>query len=151
VPATLAEHCHASAQVDPPDGRPPVPGQLPTSPALAATLERIVVEAEAASQDREEQIEAARRTFYSGFVAEAIEAFAATEQWDGSHAPRAGLLTGSDMDAWRATEEDPLFGEFGGALVAKTGPWGQGPVLLQQLAMLGALDVGSLEPWSADL
>lgn len=153
----FAEHWPASALIYLPGGKPPRAGELLRNEPLAATLERIVSEAEAASSERAEQIEAARRAFYSGFVAEQIDAFARTEQWDGtprtdgSTAPRAGLLTGADLDSWSAAEEDPVWGEFGGAQIAKTGPWGQGPVLLQQLAMLRALDVGSAEPGSADL
>src|SRR5690625_5970482 len=43
-----------------------------------------ISEGEAAGPGREQQIEGARRAFYSGFVAEAIDAFCATEQVDGS-------------------------------------------------------------------
>ena len=32
--------------------------------------------------------------------------------------------------------------------VAKTGPWGQGPVMLQQLALLEAAGLGEHEPGS---
>lgn len=147
----FTDHWTASAQVYLPGGRVPRAGELLTNKPLAATLERIVTEAEAAGPSREEQIEAARRAFYSGFVAEAIDAFTATEQWDGTGTAHAGLLTGSDMDTWRATEEDPLALEVAGAQVLKPGPWTQGPVLLQQLAMLQALDVGSMQQGSAEL
>ena len=30
--------------------------------------------------------------------------------------------------------------------VAKTGPWGQGPVLLQSLALLKGFDIGAMDP-----
>lgn len=151
VQGIFTEHWSASAEIYLPDGVAPQAGDLVRNPVLAATLERIVSEAEAASSDREEQIEAARRAFYSGFVAEAIDSFAATKQWDGTSEPHAGLLTGADLDAWAATEEEPVLLEVAGAQVAKTGPWGQGPVMLQQLAMLQALDIGSADLGSADM
>ncbi|MGC0272716.1 gamma-glutamyltransferase family protein [Pseudactinotalea sp. Z1739] len=151
VAPVFTEHWGTSAEVYLPGGAAPRAGALVTNAVLAATLERIVTEAEAASRNREVQIEAARRAFYSGFVAEAIDAFAATKQWDGSGEPHAGLLTGADLDSWVATEEDPLLLDVAGATVAKTGPWGQGPVMLQQLAMLDALDIGSAELGSAEM
>jgi hypothetical protein len=53
----------------------PKPGDLFRNPALAATYRRIIAEAEAAGGDRERQIEAARRSWYQGFVAEAVDRF----------------------------------------------------------------------------
>ena len=40
--------------------------------------------------------------------------------------------------------------DFGGLTVCKTGPWGQGPVFLQQLAMLAGFDPASMAPASAE-
>ena len=147
----FTDHWTASGQIYLPGGQVPKAGQLLTNPALAATLERIVTEAEAASSDREGQIEAARAAFYSGFVAEAIEDFMAAGAWDESGQVRPGLLTAQDMHTWRATEEEPLSVQFGGAQVLKPGPWSQGPVLLQQLAMLEALDIGAADPGSPEM
>ena len=50
-------------------------GERLRNPTLAATYRRLVQEAEAAGWDREAQIEAARRAWYSGFVAKAIDGF----------------------------------------------------------------------------
>lgn len=153
--ATMAdvftEHWPTSAEIYLPGGRVPSAGELLTNAPLAETLKRILAEAESAGSDRQTQIEAARRAFYSGFVAEEIDAFTRTEHWDGTDAPHAGLLTGADLDAWHATCEEALTLDFAGVRVAKTGPWGQGPVLLQQLALLEALDVAAMAPGSADL
>ena len=71
VPRALAELRRGL----PAGGRVPAPGSLFANPALAATYQRILAEAEAASRDRDEQIEAARRVYYEGFVAEAIAAY----------------------------------------------------------------------------
>ena len=147
----FTEHWTTSGEIYLPGGRSPRAGELLTNPMLAATLKRIVAEAEAAGTGREEQIEAARRAFYSGFVAEAIGEFVAAGQWDESGEVRPGLLTAEDLHTWHATEEEPLTTEIAGAQVVKPGPWTQGPVTLQQLAMLNALDIGSADPGSADL
>jgi gamma-glutamyltranspeptidase/glutathione hydrolase len=54
------------------------------------------------------------------------------------------LLTGDDLVAWRATLEPPATVEYRGLTVCKTGPWGQGPAGLQQLALLEGFDIGAL-------
>uniref|UniRef100_UPI003B3B9E71 gamma-glutamyltransferase n=1 Tax=Pseudactinotalea sp. TaxID=1926260 RepID=UPI003B3B9E71 len=117
--------------------------------ALAETIESLVAAGEAAGGGREQQIDAARRAFYSGFVAEAIEEFARTPAWDGAVA-HPGFLTAADLDAWTAAEEEPAAVDVLGHRVLKTAAWGQGPVLLQQLQMLEALGAHELEPGSAD-
>lgn len=143
-------HWPTSAATWLPDGVAPAPLTRFRNPGLAATLERVVAEGAAAGPDREAQIEAARRAFYDGFVAEAIDAFCRTEVMDSSGEPHAGLLTGADVAAWRVREEAPVAMAFAGRTVLKTGPWGQGPVLLQQLAMLDALGIGAAGPGTAE-
>ena len=128
----------------------PRPGARFTNPALAATYSRILAEAEAAGPDREAQIEAARRAFYEGFVADAIDDYAGrAEVMDITGRPHRALLRGSDLAGWRASEESPVTLDFRGYTVGKTGPWGQGPVFLQQLALLDGLDLDGLGPGSA--
>src|SRR5215218_3231134 len=105
----------SSAEVWLADGIP-APGTRLRNPALAATWRRLLAEAEAASSTRDGQIEAALAAFYEGFVAETI----------------AGFL---------ATAEDPVSVDHHGWTVCKTGPWGQGPVLLQQLRLLEGVDL----------
>jgi len=119
----------------------PVPGagELMRNPALAATYRRLVDEAEAAGSDRERQLDAALRAWYEGFVAEAVDGFCRTEVIDDSGRAHAGLLTGGDLAAWQATYEPTASLDVFGWQVHKAGAWSQGPVLLQQLAMLDAL------------
>jgi gamma-glutamyltranspeptidase/glutathione hydrolase len=129
-----------------PGGRVPEADSLFKNPVLAETWKRILKEAEAKS-GREAQIEAARDCFYRGFVAEAIADYLQTaEVMDGSGSRHKGVLSADDMANWSATYEDPLTDDYHGWTVAKTGPWGQGPVLLQSLALLRGFDLAGLDP-----
>lgn len=131
----------SSAQLWLAAGRERRAGERIRNPTLARTYRRVVEEAEAAGWDREAQLEAARRCWYSGFVAEAIHRFSGVQ---------GGLLTGDDLDRWAASIEEPVLRSYGDRWqVAKTGPWGQGPVMLQQLALLEAVGIGEHEPSSA--
>jgi gamma-glutamyltranspeptidase/glutathione hydrolase len=100
------------------------------NPVLAATYRRIVEESAGGSRD--EQIDRARELFYEGFVADEIHRFCEAED---------GLLTRDDLAAWRATFEPVASFDYGETTVCKTGPWGAGPVALQQLALLEGFDV----------
>ena len=132
-------------------GGVPAPGSRFANPALAATYQRILDEAEAAGADRDKQIDAARRAYYQGFVAEAIDGYLArAEVMDLTGEPHRALLSGADLAGWQASVEQPVSLDFMGLTVCKTGPWGQGPVFLQQLALLDGLGLGSLAPGSAD-
>jgi gamma-glutamyltranspeptidase / glutathione hydrolase len=144
-------HWPGSAEVYLPGGQVPAPGSLFANPALAATYQRILDEAEAASPDRDEQIEAARRAYYEGFVAEAIAAYlASAEVMDVTGQRHRGLLAYADLAGWQPRLEEPLTYEFGGLTVCKTRPWGQGPVFLQQLALLEGFDLAAMGPGTAD-
>ncbi|MCU1585997.1 MAG: gamma-glutamyltransferase [Microbacteriaceae bacterium] len=122
------------------DGTAPVAGSMFANPAYARTLSRLVGEAEAASEDRVAQIEAARRVWSQGFVAEAVDAFSRKAFRDSSGEAHPGLVTGRDMAAFSATWEEPVVLDWHGYSVAKTQAWGQGPALLQTLTILDALD-----------
>ena len=127
----------------------PAPGERLRQPALAETYRRLLAEAEAAGADREAQLEAARRAWYEGFVADAIDTFSAKAWMDDSGTPHAGLITGDDLAGWRATWEPAVTLDWRGLTVAKPAAWSQGPVLLQQLALLGDGDLPA--PGSAEL
>ncbi len=152
VAELFREHWHSSAEVYLSGGGVPAPGTRFANPALAATYERILAEAEAASGDRDEQIEAARQAWYDGFVAEEIGKFAATEVMDVTGRRHRGLLTGHDLAAWHARLEAPVSYDYAGLTVCKSQPWGQGPVFLQQLALLKGFDLQApgLEPGGAE-
>ncbi len=141
----------SSAAVYLKDGKPPQPGSVMRNPTLADTYERILAAAEAAGSDRVKQIEAARGAFYRGFVAEAIGRFCReNEVLDNSGRRHRGVLAADDLARWQASYEAPLSYDYHGCQVAKTGPWGQGPVFLQQLALLKGFDLAKMGPNSAE-
>jgi gamma-glutamyltranspeptidase/glutathione hydrolase len=128
----------------------PPPGSLFANPVLAATYKRILAAAEAASADRDEQIEAARRAWYDGFVAEEIAKFGQSEVMDVTGERHQGLLSYDDLAGWHARIEPPVTYDYAGLTVCKTGPWGQGPVFLQQLALLSGFDLAAMDPGGSD-
>ena len=147
VEGLFSEHWKTSAAVYLPGGEVPAPGTLFTNRALAETYTRILREAESAGGDRVAQIERARKTWSQGFVAEAIDKFCRTQDvMDVSGEPHRGVLTGADMAQWQATVEAPLTYDYGRYTVCKAGVWSQGPVLLQQLALLKGFDLDGLDP-----
>ncbi|MXM64027.1 gamma-glutamyltransferase family protein [Streptomyces sp. HUCO-GS316] len=125
----------SSAEVYLPGGRSPRPGEPFRNPALAATWNRLLAEA-ARAGDREAQIEAAREVWRSGFIAEALVRQAHRPTLDTSGERHSGTLTTEDLAAWSATYETPATYDWNGWTLCKAGPWSQGPVLLQQLALL---------------
>ncbi|WP_017606228.1 gamma-glutamyltransferase family protein [Nocardiopsis alkaliphila] len=135
----FAHHWTGSAAVYLPHNTVPATGSRLRNPALAATYRRIITEAEAAGSGREAQIEAARRSWSQGFVAEAVGAFLSSPVPNGRGEPQQALLTAADMADWSASYEDPVSITHGAHTVHKTGPWGQGPVMLQQLRLAQAL------------
>jgi len=138
-----------SAAVYLPNGTPPAPGRLFRNPALAATYRRVLVEA--GDGGREGQIERARAAWYRGFVAEAVDRFCRVEKvLDSSGRHHGGLLTGNDLARWEAPVEAPVTFDYRDWTVMKGGPWSQGPVLLQTLALLEGTDLKGLGHNSAD-
>ncbi len=139
-----------SAAVFMPGGNVPKAKALFSNPALAATYTRILSESEAAGGSREHQIEAARKSWSQGFVAEAIDRFCRnTAVMDSSGRRHKGLLTGQDMATWSATYEAPASVTYHGWEVFKTGPWGQGPLFLQTLKILEGYDLSGMDPQGA--
>lgn len=133
-----------------PGGVVPRDGGMFRNPVLAATWKRILAESEA-RRGREAGIEAARDAFYRGFVAEEIDSFLrTTEVMDASGQRHKGVLTANDLANWEATVEEPQIGSYKEWTIAKTGPWGQGPVLLQALKLLEGFDLASMDPVGPD-
>ncbi|MEC3982187.1 gamma-glutamyltransferase family protein [Amycolatopsis sp. H20-H5] len=135
VQQLFTDHWPTSAALWLPDGKPPAPRALHRNPALADTWERLLSEAESVS-GREAQLDAGRRAWSHGFVAEAIVAFNRQAFRDDSGRDHAGLLTGDDLANWSATYEDALVTDLGEWGLVKMGGWTQGPALAQQALLL---------------
>ncbi|MFC8343750.1 gamma-glutamyltransferase family protein [Streptomyces sp. NPDC057280] len=127
----------SSAEVYLPGGKAPRAGELFRNPALAATWKRLLDEVDGAG-DRGAQIEAAREVWRTGFIGEALVRQAQRPTLDTSGERHAGTLTADDLAQWSATYEAPATYDWNGWTLCKAGPWSQGPVLLQQLALLPA-------------
>ncbi|HWZ40076.1 MAG TPA: gamma-glutamyltransferase family protein [Bradyrhizobium sp.] len=141
------KHWPTSAAVYLPNNEVPKPGTIFTNQKMAETYARILKEAESAGSDRVAQIERARKTWSHGFVAEAIGRFCRTQEvMDVSGSPHKGVLSADDMARWVPTVEAPLTYDYGRYTVQKCGVWSQGPVNLQQLALLRGFQLDGLDP-----
>jgi gamma-glutamyltranspeptidase / glutathione hydrolase len=145
VSELFADQWLSSAEVWLDHGRTPTPGTVFRTPALAMTYGRIVAEAESATPDRDGQIDHARDAWLRGWVADAVVGWTSShEVLDASGERHAGLLTRDDLAGWSATIEEPVRGRCAGLEICKTGPWGQGPVLLQTLRLLEGFDLTAM-------
>ncbi|EJN11201.1 gamma-glutamyltransferase [Bradyrhizobium sp. YR681] len=147
VEQLFRKHWPTSAAVYLPNGEVPRPGTLFTNKTLAATYARILSEAESGGGGRDAEIERARKSWSQGFVAEAIDKFCRTQEvMDVSGSPHRGVLSADDMARWQPTVEAPLTYDYGRYTVCKAGVWSQGPVTLQQLALLKGFALDGLDP-----
>jgi gamma-glutamyltranspeptidase/glutathione hydrolase len=137
VQQLFVEDWPSSAQLWLPGGAPPRANELHAYPAYADCLERLVAESQA-GVSREDGIERARRAWSQGFVAEALDRWAAHGPIHCPGGNQPYLVTGADLAAYTAHWEPPAMVDAFGVRVAKTGAWGQGPVLLQALQILEA-------------
>src|SRR3989442_596239 len=129
-----------------PEGRIPEVGSLFRQAELAGTLRALVDEEQRnLSLGRKAAIYAARDRFYRGDIGQRI----ARAVQDARR-----LLTAADLASYRGRVEQPTQLEFTAHghryEVFKTGFWGQGPVLLQTLALLQGFDLVGLGHNSAD-
>lgn len=123
-----------------PGGRPPRLHELWRQPDLARTFRRLSA-AERGAANREAGLEAARQLFYEGEIAEELARFSAAE---------GGLLTGDDLARFRVGEEPPVAVDYQEFTVYACGPWCQGPMVPQTLAILAGYDLPALGHNSAD-
>ncbi|MBG6215921.1 gamma-glutamyltranspeptidase/glutathione hydrolase [Arthrobacter sp. CAN_A6] len=150
VEPLFREHWKSSADVYLPGGKVPEPGQLLVNKALARTYRRLMDAEKQVLADggtRSDGIDAAIREWTEGFVAQAIAEFVDIPCRDSSGKDHRGLLSRDDLASWRPHYEEPQTLTFKGHTVCKAGFWSQGPVFLQQLALLDGLEV---QPGTAD-
>jgi gamma-glutamyltranspeptidase/glutathione hydrolase len=127
------------------DGKPRPTGTLMTNPAYAAVL-RGLLDAGAGAGSREDRIEAARTAWATGVVPQAACALLAEPHRHSDGRDHAAVVTPADFAAHRASWEPATTAEFRGWTVAKNGPWGSGPVLLQALQILEGYPDDELDP-----
>ncbi len=139
--AHFRQHWPSSAKVYLPDGHLPDIGQVVTNPDLARTFRRLMVAEERAGHDRLDGLAAARAEFYEGSIAQTIAAHAKEQ---------GGLLSAEDLADFHIQVEEPTTLNYRGYDVYKCGPWSQGPVFLQQLALLEGFDLQAMGLNSAD-
>ncbi|MCB5283907.1 putative gamma-glutamyltransferase YwrD [Arthrobacter sp. ES1] len=149
-------HWPTSAELWMPGGRIPAEGELVRNPAYARTLQRLVdagatppagiPDESPASRSRVARIDAARREWRGGFAADAMVKSARTPHRHSSGKDHRGVLALEDLAGFEAGYEPAATVEFRGHTIAKTGPWGQGPALLQALAILEGFADRYLDP-----
>ena len=133
-----------SAKTYYPNGHVAESGEIFRQPNLARTLRAIVAAEHAAfarTHDRVGAIRAGRDAFYTGDIARRI---AAADRTAG------GVFTYEDLAGFHGQIEQLVSTSFHGYDVYKAGAWDQGPVLLQTLNILEAIDLQSMGANSAD-
>ncbi|MBI4278489.1 MAG: gamma-glutamyltransferase family protein [Armatimonadetes bacterium] len=117
-----------------PNGDPPEVGDLLVQRDLAGLFHALIAAETGAGGDRRAGLMAARDLFYRGEIAERIARFV----WE-----QGGLLELGDLAAFHVDVEPTVTIRFRGLDVHTCGPWCQGPVLAQMLAILETMDLGS--------
>ena len=103
------------------DGRPKGTGERVVNPDLAHTLERVARNGS--------------DVFYTGEIAEEIDA---------DMRANGGLMTASDLAAYRTTRTEPIWTDYRGRGVASNRPPGGGVQVLQILNQLGHFDLAAI-------
>lgn len=131
----------SSAKLYLPDGRLPEVGEVFRNLDLGRTFRRLIdAETRAQRQGREHGLAAARAAFYQGEIPQIIAAHVKAH---------GGVLAAEDFASFRVQIEEPVGLNYRGYEVYKCGPWSQGPVFLQQLALLEGYnlrDIGHNSP-----
>lgn len=118
-----------------PGGEPPNPGTIFKQEDLARTLQYM------ADQERSGGLQAAHDAFYRGDIAAAITKH---------QRENGGWLAESDLASFRAKVETPCHTRFHDFDIYGCGAWSQGPMVLETLNILEAIDLKALGHNSAD-
>ena len=126
-----------------PDNQIPEIGAPFVQTDLAATMQHLADEERAARTkgDRTAGLRAARDAFYRGDLAHAMAEF---------HRDNGGWLTLEDLANFESAIEPAIKTTFQGVDVYTCGPWCQGPVLQQSLALLAREDLRAAQHNSAE-
>lgn len=118
-----------------PGGQAPAVGSLLVQPQLGRTLQLLVDAERSAPGPRRVGIQAARQMFYTGEIAQRIDAFSTRV---------GGLLRAEDLQRYHATFEAPIRTTFAGYEICTQSTWTQAAVLLQALNMLEHVNLRAL-------
>lgn len=149
VQQLFTEHWPTSADLWLQDGDAPAENQIITNTSYARTLERLI-EAGKEKSSRTERIHAARHEWKHGFVAHAAEDFLKRPHRHSTGTDHAAVIKASDFANFSASFQPVVSINFRGVTVSKSGPWGQGPVLLQTLAILAGFNDEQIDPSSVE-
>ena len=125
-----------------PGGKIPQVGEVLRNPHYADVLKTLCeAEENAPKNGRDAGIDAACDAFYKGNIAKKIiEYITENPVEDASGREHRGLLIRDDFAEWEARIEEPVSINYKGLDVHKCSSWTQGPVFLQQLALLKGFD-----------
>lgn len=137
VAPLFEQHWRTSYDQWMPEGRIPQAGDMVRNEPWAATLTSLIGAGES-NATREERIHAAIGMWRSGPIAQAVEEFVQQPSRHSTGGDHAGVITAADMAGFAPRFEPPISRTFRGVDVLKAGPWTQGPVMLQTLAILEA-------------
>ncbi|HUS96528.1 MAG TPA: gamma-glutamyltransferase family protein, partial [Hyphomicrobiaceae bacterium] len=124
-----------------PNGRAPKVGEVFVQTDLAASLQYMVDQEQAAGGDRLAGLGAAYDAFYRGDIAQAICAF---------HKSHGGFLTLEDMAEYKVRYEEPLKVRFAGCDFYTCGAWCQGVSFAQLLGLMEQAGLDQFAPTSPD-
>jgi len=108
---------------------------------LARTLRRMAEAEHTARGSRQEKLQAANDRFYTGDIADELEAW---------YVAKGGFLRKADLAAHVTRVEKPVTVDYRGYTVCKCDTWTQGPVLCQALRLLEGFDLKAMGHLSAD-
>ena len=153
-PKTFRQEWPSSAAVLLHNGRVPEVGEITRNPDLARTFRRLA-QAEkkvlAKGGDRDMGLRAVHDYFYKGPIARELVQFSRNfKVRDGEGGYHHSLLTDDDFAEYEARIQEPWSMSYRGYQVYKCGPWTQGPVFLQQLALLEGYNLANLGHNSVD-
>ena len=146
------EEWPTSASVYLPGGKVPVVGQILNNPNWARTFMDVrKTYLSADKMGRDAGIDAARKYFYDGPIAQAMVDFMQNFKCKDVYGKENyGLLSLDDMSGYRASFEKSVHVDYDGVDIHKCGTWTQGPVFLQQLRILERFDLQSMGHNSAE-
>jgi len=125
-----------NAEIYLPNGAPPRTGDLFVQTDLGKIIQYMIdQEAAAASGGRLAGLKAAHDAFYKGDIARAMVDY---------HLANGGWLRADDLANFRSEVTPAHVARFGGAEIFTCGPWCQGPILGQAMAMLDGVDLAAL-------